>query len=106
MVEEGLPDFVGKAVFIQLPAEGYSWMLTGARFEKQGGDWVLLGKPLVDEESHWARAGTVGVRWEYVAYYVIFDSVEDVRQRLTEPPAASEKAAEPSRGWLSRRRGS
>jgi hypothetical protein len=104
MTDDGLPDFSGKVVFVQLPAEGYHWTLVEARFERQGGCWVLVGKPFHVGDDHWTRGSTIGIRWKYVAYYAGFDSIEEVRARQQTKPTTSDITKGPRRGWLGRRR--
>lgn len=100
MSEKGLPDFSGKVVFVQL-LNGQNWDLTEPEFERQGNGWMLVGKPSYGED-HWTQGTIIGVRWRYVAYYVVFNSIEEYQARRTENTEAA-KAPEPPRlGWLTR----
>jgi hypothetical protein len=110
MAEAGLPDFSGKVVFVHLPREGFHWVLVEAKFERQGDRWVIVGEPCYDREYHgdndWARGARVGIPWKHVAYYVVYDSIEEFKARLPEQPTPADEAEAPRRSWIGRRRDS
>jgi hypothetical protein len=102
--EAELPDFNGKVVVaMQEPGQGGSWTLVNARFEKQAGGLVLVGKPFEHEgTTHWSYGTTVYIPWKFIACYVVYDSVEDyVRKGIKSGTAVPQNVSR--RGWLRRR---
>jgi len=105
MTEESLPDFSGKVVIIAIPANGFGWTLLSPTFERHAEKLVVVGKPLGEKgQNPWGQDATVCIPWRYVAYYVIYPSIEAYRSRST-PDLPATKPARPARsGWLGRRR--
>ena len=86
------PDFTGKVVVFYLKGGGTrSWgecvVLDYIAFKRMGGQLFVVGRmpPAVGTEWIWALQS--GIAMDSVAHYLVFDSLEDYKQRAgrTEP---------------------
>jgi hypothetical protein len=80
-VEEQLPNLNGKAVAIYLSGAEASFTFESPKFEKQGGRVFLVGVqvPFDENQPSWPFNGDVYLSWDKIAYYVVFNSLEEMR---------------------------
>jgi hypothetical protein len=100
MPDDRLPEFAGKVVLVQLAYGLGQWAFPEPRFEMQGGQLFLVGRP-VAEEALWTRQMTFCIPWRTVGYYLVFDSMEaywSFKEIQDTPPEAPVPKA--GRGWL------
>jgi hypothetical protein len=87
MNDEGLPDFDGKVVLLDMNAPdaiGGGVVMTYASFKTYGGRLFIEGRiPQVDYVNHkWVSKLQTAVAWEDVTSYIVFESVGDYIDRL------------------------
>jgi hypothetical protein len=74
-MNDGLPDFSGKLVFVNFAGGGECHQLLAApRFENQEGQLFLVGT-VPNNVMPGFEGRTVGVSWRAVEQYFVFDSV-------------------------------
>jgi hypothetical protein len=63
-------------------------VLERARLETVSGRGFVTGFIPKDDPDSWVRGLPAGVAWEFVGYYLIFDSYDEYKKRLNEsaPP--------------------
>jgi hypothetical protein len=77
-----LPNFSGKTV--SFSTADSTLAVENPRFQKQGDRLFIVGTiPRGGTTSDWALGVTCAVAWSAVTDYMVFDSVEDYRKRLT-----------------------
>jgi len=91
---EELPSaFEGKVLLIYLKEPGPTTQagvaLVEPRLETYWGEPFLTGR-VPGHERDWASNLTAAVRWSEVAHLLIFDSLREYEQRISEAPAAWE----------------
>ena len=75
-------------------------MLQDVRFEMQGGKLFVVGRVSeAYDDSVWAIGFPIGVEWESVYYYLVYESAEQYRRELARCDAAraAAKAAKKKR---------
>lgn len=84
--EENLPDFTGKVVAFYLASASRGIqdgiVLEYASFKNLGGRLFLVGRAPELEGMEWVSHLQGAIAWDAVHHYLIFDSVEDYRQRM------------------------
>jgi hypothetical protein len=73
------PDFRGKVVVFYASEKCYTWPLLDPVFEMRCGRLFVAGKS--PDRGKWSDGLSVGVAWDAVASYLIYDSVEDYTAR-------------------------
>jgi hypothetical protein len=86
MEEENLPNFSGKIVALYLANASRGIqdgiVLEYAEFKSMGGRLFLIGRSPEIEGMEWVSHLQGAVAWDSVQHYLIFDSVDDYRQRM------------------------
>jgi len=82
-MKQTVPDFTNKVVSSEFAAADHSLAIHDSRWEMPGGRLYLLGTvPRGGSTRNWCEAVAVGVAWDSVSDYMVFDSVEEYRKRL------------------------
>lgn len=94
-MDEVLPSFRGKVLFLSLDlrlGRDVQLLLRDPHLERQAGRWFLVGE-LVDNPRDPSKLGgqVCSVAWDTVSTYFVFNSIEDVFERL---------GVNPRRGWF------
>ncbi|NLF72819.1 MAG: hypothetical protein GX575_27605 [Candidatus Anammoximicrobium sp.] len=104
-MNDGLPDFSGKLVFVNFAGGGECHqLLADPRFEDQGGQLFLVGTVPANVMPGF-EGRTVGVSWRAVEQYFVFDSAAQYMDACSRYGWACWRAKWISRiNWLSGRR--
>jgi hypothetical protein len=79
-----VPNFKGKVLYVVFAGKDSSRAIENARFERQCGRLFLVGTSPEDaSEKDWITGLRYAVAWDSVIDYVVFNSFEEYRKRLS-----------------------
>jgi len=87
-----LPNLDGKLIGLVLayapPNQSAMVILERAKLETVAGRIFVTGTIPSDDPDSWVRGLPAGVAWEFVGYYLVFDSLQEYKARvkMTRPP--------------------
>ena len=82
-MKKTVPDFSMKVVTFGIVGDDHGYAVENPRFEIQAGRLFLVGTvPPGGSTRDWSEGALIGVAWDKVTDYLVFDSAKDYWKRL------------------------